>query len=89
MRRKTLWAWDYKPVSFQKPPSFKRGSSHSHFKDMSAVFPLARPFLLKTGVIASVEEFNQLYQTALAEALQEDFCALGYLLTAWGEKPDA
>lgn len=60
---------------------------YSYFKDLSAMFPLLRPFLLKTGVVTSPEEFEQLYQTAQAEMLQEDFCILGYALTAWGEKP--
>lgn len=60
---------------------------YSYFKDLSAMFPLLKPFLLKMGVVTSPEEFEQLYQTALAEMLQEDFCILGYALTAWGEKP--
>lgn len=60
---------------------------YSYFKDLSAMFPLLKPFLLKTGAVTSPEEFEQLYQTALAEMLREDFCILGYALTAWGEKP--
>lgn len=60
---------------------------YSYFKDLSVMFPLLQPFLLKTGVVTSLEEFEQLYQRALAEMLQEDFCILGYAMTAWGEKP--
>ncbi len=46
---------------------------------------LGQPFLLKTGAITQ-EEVDQLYQQALDEMQSEQFCALWYLLTVWGEK---
>jgi len=33
------------------------------------------------------EEFEGLYQLALAEMLSNDFCVVWYYLSAWGEKP--
>ncbi|MBV9019949.1 MAG: class I SAM-dependent methyltransferase [Chloroflexi bacterium] len=56
------------------------------FKDMRALFSLGQPFLLKWGVTTK-EEMEELYQQMLTEMLSEDFCGMGFLLTAWGEKP--
>ncbi|MBX5458279.1 MAG: methyltransferase domain-containing protein [Thermogemmatispora sp.] len=56
------------------------------FKDYLIGLELVQPFLVKVGV-ASAEEIATLYQQALAEMQQEDFCALWTLLTVWGRKP--
>jgi ubiquinone/menaquinone biosynthesis C-methylase UbiE len=56
------------------------------FRDMQALFSLGQPFLLKWGVTTK-EEIERLYQQMLIEMLSEDFCGMGFLLTAWGEKP--
>ncbi len=60
---------------------------YSYYKDLSAMFPLLQPFLLRMGVVASQEEVERLYQTAMTEMISEDFCILGYALTVLGEKP--
>lgn len=45
---------------------------------------LLEPFLVKMGVI-SAEAFKELYQRMFVEMLADDFCALWYYLTAWGQ----
>ncbi len=55
------------------------------YQDLRLGFKLGQPFLVKTGVITQ-EEVDQLYQQALDEMQSEQFCALWYLLTVWGEK---
>jgi hypothetical protein len=37
--------------------------------------------------VTTQEEVDQLYHEAEIEMLADDFCALWYLLTVWGEKP--
>ncbi|RAQ94257.1 class I SAM-dependent methyltransferase [Thermogemmatispora tikiterensis] len=56
------------------------------FKDYLIGLELVQPFLVKVGV-ATAEELAALYQQAVAEMQEEDFCALWTLLTVWGEKP--
>nr|BBH92156.1 hypothetical protein KTA_03550 [Thermogemmatispora argillosa] len=56
------------------------------FKDHLIAMELLQPFLVKMQ-LASKEELERLYQQALAEMQQEDFCALWNLLTVWGRKP--
>jgi len=47
---------------------------------------LLEPFLVLAKVTTE-EEFEELYQQALAELMLDSFCAVGYLLTVWGKKP--
>jgi SAM-dependent methyltransferase len=56
------------------------------FKDALIALELLQPFLVKAGV-ATQAELEQLYQQAVAEMQQEDFCAVGTLLTVWGRQP--
>lgn len=56
------------------------------FEDISTLMKLVQPFLVAMGETTQ-EEAEQLYQQAELEMMSEDFCALWYLLTAWGEKP--
>jgi ubiquinone/menaquinone biosynthesis C-methylase UbiE len=56
------------------------------FKDSLIGLELVQPFLVKVGV-ATREELERLYQQAVAEMQQEDFCGLWNLLTVWGHKP--
>ncbi|HLI04989.1 MAG TPA: class I SAM-dependent methyltransferase [Ktedonobacteraceae bacterium] len=58
------------------------------YQDMRAMFPLLKPFFLQLRMFDSEEEFEQLYQRALADMLADDFSCLGYALTVWGEKPE-
>ena len=55
--------------------------------DMMVVFKLVQPFLMKMGQTTE-EEFDELYQRVLAEMMSNDFCAIWYYLSAWGEKPE-
>jgi len=47
---------------------------------------LVQPFLIKMGVTTQ-EEADQLFHEAEIEMMSDDFCALWYLLTVWGNKP--
>ncbi len=58
------------------------------YRDLMVALQLLQPFLTKIGFI-SQEELEQLYQQVLTELVSNDFCALWYLLTAWGQKPAA
>jgi hypothetical protein len=35
------------------------------------------------------EELEQLYRQVLTDMVSDDFCALWYLITVWGQKPTA
>ena len=52
------------------------------------ILELARPLLLQLN-LTTQEEAERLYYQALAEMMQDDFCALWYFLTAWGKKSDS
>jgi ubiquinone/menaquinone biosynthesis C-methylase UbiE len=56
------------------------------FKDALLFLELVQPFLIKMGM-GTKEELERLYQQAVAEMQQEDFCALWNLLTVRGRKP--
>ncbi len=58
----------------------------SQYQNLMTLFKLLQPFFIKTGV-ATPEEAERLYQEALEEMKSPDYCCLGYLLSAWGEKP--
>jgi ubiquinone/menaquinone biosynthesis C-methylase UbiE len=55
-------------------------------QDITVFTQLLQPFIVGTGVTTQ-EEIERLHREADAEMLGEDFCALLYFLTAWGEKP--
>ncbi|WP_376795806.1 class I SAM-dependent methyltransferase [Thermogemmatispora sp.] len=55
------------------------------FKDYLIGLELVQPFLVKVGM-ATREELEHLYQLAVAQMQQEDFCAVWTLLTVWGRK---
>ncbi len=54
-------------------------------QDCKVGFKLTEPFFLQAGV-AEKEEMEQVYEQMQVEMLQDTFCAVHYLLTAWGEK---
>jgi len=58
----------------------------SQYQNSMVFFKLLQPFFVKTG-ITTQEEAEVLYQRALEEMLEPDYCALWYFLSAWGEKP--
>lgn len=56
------------------------------YQDCLVSFRLLLPFLLATQQI-SEQDFEILYQQALAEMLSDNFCNISYIVTAWGKKP--
>ena len=67
---------------------FSAGSeAHEVIADVVYVmFTLMKPFLIGTGV-ASEEKIDQLLNQMQIETHSDDFYAVMFLLTAWGEKP--
>ena len=57
------------------------------FQDLRVAIKLLQPFLIKVGVTTQ-EEADRLYREAEIEMMSDDFCALWYLLTVWGETPE-
>nr|BBH92354.1 hypothetical protein KTA_05530 [Thermogemmatispora argillosa] len=57
------------------------------FKDYLVFLDLIQPFMVRMGV-ASREELRRLYQQAIAEMQEEDFCAIWNFLLVWGQKPE-
>jgi ubiquinone/menaquinone biosynthesis C-methylase UbiE len=63
--------------------------SHETFCEITALFfTLMRPFLINTGV-TTPEEVEHLHYQMEIEMHSEDFSAVMFLLTTWGEKPQA
>ena len=58
----------------------------SFYYDLATGFPLVEPLIEKTG-IATLEEWRKIYKKGLAEMFDDDFRAIWFLLTVWGEKP--
>jgi ubiquinone/menaquinone biosynthesis C-methylase UbiE len=55
-------------------------------QNAATYFKLSQPFLMKMGLITE-KEVELLYKQALDEMMSPDFCAIYYLLSAWGQKP--
>ncbi len=56
------------------------------YQNFKVLHRLLKPFLLQMKVTTS-EEFEQLYEQAMEDIESDSFCALNFILTAWGEKP--
>jgi ubiquinone/menaquinone biosynthesis C-methylase UbiE len=69
---------------------FSSGSeAHTGFTfDLKLLFKLLQPFILKMDV-ATQERLDALYEQVQDEMQSEEFCALAFYLTVWGEKPGA
>ena len=67
--------------------SYGTEAHESIYHNLSIGFKLLQPFIIKWKV-ALQEELDELYQQALAEMQSEDFCAVWFLLTVWGTRPD-
>ena len=60
---------------------------HEGFRqDWMIAFQMSRPNFVGVGVTTE-EEYDQLYQQMLIDMLSDEFRAIMFLLTAWGEKP--
>ncbi len=57
------------------------------YQDFMVFFKLVQPFLIRMG-ITTQEKVDQLYQQTLEEARSDDFCAMAFFLTVWGETPE-
>ncbi|HEV2581986.1 MAG TPA: methyltransferase domain-containing protein [Ktedonobacteraceae bacterium] len=55
--------------------------------DLTLLFKLLQPFITRTGV-ATQAQLDTLYEKVQQEMRSEEFCALAYYLTVWGEKPN-
>ena len=58
----------------------------SMFINFNVLIELLKPLLFKTGV-TTVDELERLHREATIEMLFDDFCAVWFLLSAWGTKP--
>ena len=58
----------------------------NQYENWKMAAKLAQPFLLKMKV-STQEELNALYEQMLVEMMQNDFRALMYIVSVWGEKP--
>ncbi len=58
----------------------------SFYQDFMVVLQLGKPFFVGLGLTTD-EKYEELYQQTLREMMADDFCAIGYSMTAWGEKP--
>jgi len=59
---------------------------HRFFEDMRLFFRTIVPFLRKWSQVPN--DYEAIYQQALAEMQQPDFVAAAGMLTAWGRKPE-
>lgn len=58
---------------------------YGYYQDFMVILELARPLLVKLGLITWAEA-EELYRQALAEMMMGNFSAIWYYLTAWGRK---
>ena len=56
------------------------------YQDWKIALKLIQPFLI-TMKVTTQEEADALYKQAMTEMLSNDFTAIVYLLSVWGEKP--
>ena len=66
---------------------FSHGSETymSMYEDFQEAFKLIQPFFVRMGV-ASAEDIEAIYQQALQEMQEPDFCGIWYYLAVWGRK---
>lgn len=69
-------------LDFSAGTTARDGFYYNH----ASAFQTLTPFVIKYG-IATAQEWQDLYQQGLAEMFLDDFCALWFLLTVWGNKP--
>ncbi len=55
------------------------------YQNFMVGYKLIQPFLLKMGMITP-EEMDRVYQQMLIEMAADDFCAVWFLLSVWGQK---
>src|SRR5579885_1251973 len=65
--------------------SYGTEAHESFYLDFQSAFSQITPMIEKLGIMGT-DEWRTLSHQALAEMLQEDFCAAWTLLTAWGHR---
>ncbi|HLJ36235.1 MAG TPA: methyltransferase domain-containing protein [Ktedonobacteraceae bacterium] len=67
---------------------FSQGTENhmAMYQDWMIASKLVQPYMVKLG-LAMQEELELLYQQMLAEMTEDDFCAVWYFMSAWGQKP--
>src|SRR5207245_595278 len=65
--------------------SFGTPAYESMYANCEIAFRQVHPFMIKMGV-ETPEAIEQSYQRMLLEMRLDDFCALWYYLTVWGQK---
>lgn len=66
--------------------SFGTPAFDNMYRNCEIAFRQVQPFMVKMKV-ATPEEIEQSYQHMLLEMRTDNFCALWYYLTTWGQKP--
>lgn len=56
------------------------------YENYRSLMKLAQPFLIEQG-LGTEQELDILYEQALEEMRQEDFCAVVFIQEVWGKKP--
>ncbi len=57
------------------------------YQNLMTGFKLLQPFLIKWGGTTQ-QEVEDLYQQTRVEMQSDDFCAIWFLLTVWGQRPE-
>ncbi len=65
--------------------NFSAGTAiHNTYYEITQVaFEQMKPFLLAMGILTQ-QQFEQIYRDVLIEMLEDNFCGILYILTAWG-----
>ncbi len=58
----------------------------STWKNLEAMFPLLKPFMMQAKIVGEAE-YDELYNQMLADLAREDFLSISFGLTAWAKKP--
>jgi SAM-dependent methyltransferase len=69
--------------------SYGEKAHGGYLQDLKIAFKEIQPFLVKVGVVASLEAAEEQYQQVLEDMESPDYCSISYLLSVWGEKPSA
>jgi ubiquinone/menaquinone biosynthesis C-methylase UbiE len=66
---------------------FSKGTENhlAMYQNWKIASKLVQPYMVKIG-LGTQEELERVYQQMLAEMQADDFCAVWYLLSAWGRK---
>ncbi|GCE30975.1 hypothetical protein KDA_64590 [Dictyobacter alpinus] len=72
--------------SFFMDSSFGAELHYSTIKDIELLYPLIKPYLVKSNVVDEAV-FDEDYKTMGTDVMRHDFVALSFGLIAWGHKP--